>query len=147
MPTRPPTKFADQGFVATSRLMPRIYSDLSRRELTTIPENCSLCHLIVNFDPTIIGVPIRKHTPPGDLSSIVAGATRGVRVSSSHEAVTRVMAGDLGSFLISSTHSLSANDQTSSVSRPSAGKKPSLTSVGVYFRRAGGPAFSPFRRQ
>jgi hypothetical protein len=62
--------------------MPKTKSAFSRRQFVTVPESCSLPHLTVTCDPTRIAFFIRTLMPRSDVSSRVAGATRGVPSSS-----------------------------------------------------------------
>src|SRR5882672_10225509 len=80
-----------------------------------LPENCSFCHWMISFVPTLIGALIRILNPPRDRSSTVAGATRGFPISSCHNASTFAMTTSLGFFLLTPMHRLSARNQSGSV--------------------------------
>jgi hypothetical protein len=74
----------------------------------TVPESCSLPHFTVTCEPARIAVLIRTLMPRCEVSSSVAGATRGLPLSSSHKISTRAMSGILNSLLFSLTPFLSA---------------------------------------
>jgi len=63
-------------FSGVSRWMPTTYSSPSRRQYLTTPENCSWCHLIFSFAPTLIASETRMHAPERDVSSITAKSRR-----------------------------------------------------------------------
>jgi hypothetical protein len=73
-------------FFGISRLIPTMNSKPSELQWATTPENCSLCHFTINFDPTAIGRLARRQAPEDDVSSIFTRDFWGTPASSVHHA-------------------------------------------------------------